>query len=554
MTVGPVLMSENFPVHWENSTDAQLCWLRENTHFPDPIKPLDFALCVQGIEHGYNQAAHVYGIPGTTYDRLFNTYVYEAVAMPQVTSVQLALQLQQAEEHLDKIMPALLNFWQAQWLPEIKQHLADWEAYDLNSASLSALVDHLQETQQRLYRLWEIHFLLFFPMVLAISLFDELYQDLFSEANSLAFSTLLAGFPNKTIESDLALWHLSRQALVAPDVAQILTQATPQTVIGQLMKTTAGQPFLAQFNAFLQTYGRRGDRWSLLAVPWIEDPTPVIKNLQDHLRQPKRDLAAELQNVATMREQSIASAQIRLAAYPKAVRTEFAARLKVAQIGYTLKEEHGYWLDFQGIYAARQVCLACGQRLAAAGMIDHVTDVFYLTLTELTTMGTVAPPSCRDLINQRRANEMHFANVTPPSSLGAMSTEVEIDDPISRAIGKVMGSGLAVATADELHGCAGAPGIVQGVVKVLHTLEDATKLTPGDILVVSMITPAWTALFATAAAVVTDGGGVLSHGAIVAREYGIPAVVSTRLATTMLRDGQTVVVNGDKGIIRVLSL
>ena len=551
------LPSADFPIEWENPRDAQLFWLRESTHFPDIVKPLDFALCVQGIEHGFNHAAQRYGIPGLTYDRLFHGYVYEAVDMPALTAEALSAHLQEALVRIEAVIGSLDQHWQEQWLPEIQQQLAAWEAYDLQNATASQLIKHLQESYKRLIRLWEIHFELFFPMVLAISLFDEFYQELVEEADTFSSYTLLAGFPNKTIETDVALWQLSRLALALPEVRAILLENPPHAVMEQLQQTPTGQQFFAQFQQFLQIYGRRTERWSLQAVPWLEDPMPVIKNLQEHLRQPERDLFTEMQQVTATREQQVERVLQQIKHYPQVVQSEFRQRLQAAQVGYRLKEEHIYWLDFQSIYAMRQLSLACGQRLTEHGLLVQAADIFYLYPTELATIeqGTeaVAHSSWRTLVAQRRAAEAESASITPPVSIGTPVPEVALDDPISRAVGKVMGGVSPSAMPNVLTGCGGAPGVVQGTVKVLRTLEEVPKVNEGDILVVSMITPAWTALFATVAAIITDGGGVLSHGAIVAREYRIPAVVSTRLATSMLQDGQRVEVDGNAGVVRILS-
>lgn len=103
-----------------------------------------------------------------------------------------------------------------------------------------------------------------------------------------------------------------------------------------------------------------------------------------------------------------------------------------------------------------------------------------------------------------------------------------------------------------LRGGPGSPGRARGPVKVVRSLQEAGKLQAGDVLIAETTAPPWTPLFATAAAVVTDTGGVLSHCAIVAREYGIPAVVGTGGATTTLRDGQVVEVDGDNGLVSIV--
>ena len=98
----------------------------------------------------------------------------------------------------------------------------------------------------------------------------------------------------------------------------------------------------------------------------------------------------------------------------------------------------------------------------------------------------------------------------------------------------------------------GSPGIAEGTVKVVRTVHDGWKVDRGDVLVAATTSPPWTILFATAGGLVTDSGGILSHSAVVAREYGLPAVVGTGCATACLRDGQRVVVDGGQGTVRIV--
>jgi pyruvate,water dikinase len=103
--------------------------------------------------------------------------------------------------------------------------------------------------------------------------------------------------------------------------------------------------------------------------------------------------------------------------------------------------------------------------------------------------------------------------------------------------------------ASGLHGIAGSPGVVTGVTRIIKSPEEFTRLKKGEILVAPITNPVWTPLFSIASAVITEVGGILSHGAIVAREYGIPAVMSVAGATLLLHDGQRITVDGNKGLI-----
>ena len=127
------------------------------------------------------------------------------------------------------------------------------------------------------------------------------------------------------------------------------------------------------------------------------------------------------------------------------------------------------------------------------------------------------------------------------------------EDPLSRAFGKFFGTPPEPSNEEgNLNGHAGSPGKIQGTAKVVGALAEAEKLQQGDILVTGTTSPAWTPLFATAGAIVTDTGGILSHCAVVAREYRIPAVVGTGAATKRISDGQVLEVDGDNGTVRIV--
>ena len=113
-------------------------------------------------------------------------------------------------------------------------------------------------------------------------------------------------------------------------------------------------------------------------------------------------------------------------------------------------------------------------------------------------------------------------------------------------------SSIPAREAHGVKGIAGSVGVARGTARVIHSLAEADKLQPGDVLVAQSTMPPWTPLFATASAVVTDSGGVLSHSAVVAREYRIPAVVGTGNATTTFKDGQLIEVDGNAGTVRVV--
>jgi pyruvate,water dikinase len=582
-TAGAAREGEAFPVVWEQPGDAKLYWTRQRIHWAEPRTPLSHAFSRHVIEAGINPAAAAYDLPFRFEMRSFNTYLYYAIrpiGAPPDPVVRLLTRLRsrlpklvdalqdaavaplvkRAQARLWPVMARLADLWADEWLPEVQRHHAYWDAFDLPGAALPALLAHLDETVARHRRLWEIHMLAFFPFVAAMSLFEERYAALFGPQHGLDAHRLLQGYDHKTLQCDRALWRLSRQALASPGVRAAFETHAAADVLPALERATDGPPFLAVLRAYLHEYGRRSSTFIELSEPcWIEDATPVLELLKDHLSQPDRDLEAEFAALASERERAVAAARARLQGNSAAA--EFEALLEAAQEAVFVSEDHAYWIDHLGPYQVRRVLLELGRRLAAAGAIDEVDDVFYLTIAELPAVAARPDDTAiRRRIAERRAELVRFRAVRPPEALGTLPPGPPPPDmPIVRAMDKFLGKRhegppgrpLTAAPAAVLHGTAGSPGKARGPARVIRSLGDAHRLGRGDVLVTEATLPPWTPLFATAAAVVTDVGGVLSHCAVVAREYGIPAVVGTRTATATIRDGQLIEVDGSAGLVRL---
>jgi pyruvate,water dikinase len=165
-----------------------------------------------------------------------------------------------------------------------------------------------------------------------------------------------------------------------------------------------------------------------------------------------------------------------------------------------------------------------------------------------------AATDLKQRVAERKAELERWATVQAPPLLGTFPPGPPPDDPVARAVFKMFGGiPKEAAQANEITGMPGSPGVARGTARLIHSLADAHRLEAGDVLVAQTTSPPWTPLFATAAAVVTDTGGILSHAAVVAREYMIPAVLGTKRATGVIRDGQLVEVDGDEGVVRILA-
>jgi pyruvate,water dikinase len=564
----------NFSVVWDDPRDAKLTWM-SIPQFKTPISPLIYAV-IGAFLVGGNAGFEGAGLPFQIRVERINTYPYMGMvpkaAPPDVVMKGMGLlnraapgvfkmmmgkvgagMSKQQEAALNPIIERFDAYWNDELLPEIKQHIAYFESIDLRDMSLDQLRAHLAEAIQRGERMGALHGVVM-PMLFAMSQFEELYCELFEGATTLDALQLTQGFNNKTMEGDRALWRLSRLARSTPEVREILSRHAAGEVIPTLEKSAASQPFLADLHKWLAYYGQRLNSVFALDQPsWIEDPTPAIQHLQAHVSMP--DLRPEIEQASLVaeREKAVAEARAKLAGYPQPIVARFETLLKAAQVAAIVHEDHNFWIDQRFFYHIRRAILEFGGSLAQAEMLNAVNDVFYLTLDELQTARDIP---MKRIVQEHKTEMEQFSHVAPPPMLGtAPAFEMTDGGSMVRAMfkGEMSPAPTGNSEMNKVKGLPGSAGVTRGTARVIRSLAEAGKLQPGDVLVAIATEPPWTPLFATASAIVTDSGGVLSHSAVVAREYSIPAVVGTGNATSTFQDGQLLEVDGNAGIVRVVS-
>lgn len=535
----------DFPVVWEHPGDARLLWTLDRVHWPDPVPPLVFAIAGEALARGLTRAAEEYELPVSEVRvRRINTYRYQASVPIESTREEAAARSERSRQKLRTAMAQLRETWLGTWLPEVEAHLTYWEHFDLEHEPLPALSTHLEETLARADRLWEIHFLLSSPVHAAIHQFGTLYQELFGGSTLDAFR-LLRGNDNKTILAGKSLWNLGRLAQAQPDIRALLEGGSGD-VIRELGHLEVGRDFLAKLRSYLDEYGQRREDLYLDRPTWLEDPEPVVQHLVGLMARSDRDLDQDMAMTEEESERLIAETRRGLTGYPEPVRDEFEFLLAAAQEAVVLSEDHNFWIDARSMYHVRRVFMEVGRRLSTAGVIAAIEDVFYLTVGELReTLDKLPAIACQGLVAQRRAEVDHFRAITPPEALGTQPEQPVV--PGSRLTSEGQpGKGPWL-----LHGHGGSPGVARGPARVVRSLAETGTVAPGDILVAETLSSSWTPLFAVVAGVVTDIGGILGHAAVVAREYGIPAVLGTEIGTSSIQDGQRVELDGYRGIVRI---
>lgn len=350
---------------------------------------------------------------------------------------------------------------------------------------------------------------------------------------------------NPTTEMDLALWDAAEIIAADPASRTLVGSGDPADRAARYLAGSLPAPAQAALDAFLAAYGMRGVGEIDLGRPrWREDPTDIVATVASYLRLPPEQAPRE---VFRRGEQAAARAGADLVArasgMPHGRLRAAVVRMLVSRIRALIgAREQPKFAVVQIMGVFREGLLASGRDLVDLGVLDAADDVFFLGLAELTALdsGDAAGLSAlRGLVAQRRAAAAVERRRT-------RIPRVLVGD------GRSFHEGVG-ADADEgaVVGSPVSPGVVEGIVRVVRDPAGA-GLQPGEILVCVGTDPAWTPLFLTAVGLVTEVGGMMTHGSVVAREYGIPAVVGVHEATTRLATGQRIRLDGSVGTITLL--
>jgi pyruvate,water dikinase len=412
---------------------------------------------------------------------------------------------------------------------------------------LAAIVAFLRERLAHVLQFLLPKFIsLFGPGIASLNLLNHLAgrQGEGQHGFSMLVLETTRGLPqNVTTEMDLALWEASRAIQSDPEAWELFAASDAPVLARRYLAGTLPVAAQSAVASFMDRYGMRGVGEIDIGQPrWREDPTPVMQTLQsylhiDALAAPDVLFARGQQAARAAIEQLAREARRQPGGWLKEKIVRGAARRVRLLMG---ARESPKFLAVRVMGIARQALLEAGQEFAGAGTIERADDLFFLNLTELEALSRDEPGDWKALVADRRANYEREARRRQVPRLLASD---------GRAFYEGLGS--QTDTEDVITGSPVSPGVVEGVVRVVFSPHE-TRLAPGEILVCPGTDPAWTPLFMAAGGLVTEVGGMMTHGSVVAREYGIPAVVGVHQATTRLKTGQRIRVDGTVGKIVIL--
>jgi pyruvate,water dikinase len=366
--------------------------------------------------------------------------------------------------------------------------------------------------------------------------------------------TYLMGFESIPIQAEKALYDLAEWTSQFPDLVAYLQDNMTQQIVAGLGDQEAptgvnpGEWFewRSRFQTHLEEYGYMIYNLDFANPVPQDDPAPLLEAFKLFLSGEGTNPHSRQGDSADRRERATRAMQDRL----KGLRLSlFTINLARAQKYAPLRED-GLAEIGLSYPLVRQMLLELGCRLVESGVILQPDDIFWLRGDEVEAAATrmdngETPEDLSGLIPHRIASWQAARKATPPVGLTRMKV-FGID------LGKLKSRRVKQDDGDVIKGVAASPGSVTAQACVIHGPEDFSMMRTGDVLVAPLTTPAWTPLFARASGVVTDVGGPLSHGSIVAREYGIPAVLGTGEATKRLKSGQMVKVDGSAGLVTLV--
>lgn len=543
------------PSKWEPPIKGSK-WVRRQVaeNMPDPLSPLFDDLYVhEGLEISLDAMQRFTGAPKAL-DKLYNRPIYGSVngyaymrADMNFTPTMMPLVFgAMAAGVTSMLCGSGIQYWQKS-LQEYQAKVEGWGLIDPQTLTNPQLYDLMRQMAHADAIYWFGATMAFGTAKSTEAILDW-FLKLFARRKNLSTGMFMRGFSSKTLEAQATLEALAAQIRSDEGLRQMVLQSPPEALLDELAQHPTAQPVLQGIQRYFIEYGHQ--TYSIdFAEPVLADtPASALASLQSLVRAPESHKTAQPEALARQREALIDETR---RAFGPIRRWLFNKALGHALRYGPTREESLYYVGYAWP-RLRQCALVLGQRLVEAGTLAVAEDIYYLTAQELHEVveARAGPGPRPDLINQtryrrklREARKQLHPPAAVPESFSFKMGGIDLSSRESQVRGK--------GSESELVGFAVSPGQVTAPACVILSPEDFRKMRVGCILVCETTTPAWTPLFSQAVGLVTDIGGILAHGSIVAREFGLPAVMGTGNATKRIQDGQRITVDGTNGKVNL---
>jgi len=521
----------------------------------DPLSPLFATLGLDAINTSLprmmNESLGLRGIMPDESIIVVNKYAYNNGSVSAKGMVRLLFNMRKITRMM---FTGAVERWTEHGRPRYFEKVREWNAKDWHSFSSEELVRSARQLTESAIDAYVALVSGVIPAAwITEAVFTNVYNRTIKRRDDPTAPTYLLGFDSLPIRADKSLYSLAEWARAYPALAQCL-ERTPTPGLVALCESgdvpgdvvpMVWDEWRMRFHEHLRNYGHMLYDLDFIHHVPADDPAPVLDALKLYLNEQGVNPYTRQCESAERREQAVETIRQRL----KGSRLKWFNKYLASAQKYAPLREDGLAEIGLAYPLIRQMLREVGNRFAKHNVIPNADEIFWLTQDEVLQTATrldsgQSVESLAKKIPYRKAEHQAALSVRPPMMLPQMKIfgfdMMSLRDKRGRR-----------NRGDVIKGVAASPGVTGGVARVLHGPEDFGQMKPGDVLVAPITTPAWTPLFAMASAVVTDIGGPLSHGSIVAREYGIPAVLGTGVATKRIHSGDTVEVNGSEGKVSI---
>jgi phosphohistidine swiveling domain-containing protein len=570
--LGQFLGDEKFAIEWTSETEKLLFWVYDDLHCPKPLSPMyeDIGGWWLSCDHMFRR----FGTPFATdwiYKKI-NGYLYTA-AIPAEAGLVVDTQEynyrttpivpEDAEyagkigAYLGAVLPVYGNkfveWWRTRFVPEMQRNFDYIEGMldGKDQLSLAEVAVLLEDAIDMHDRHWKIHWMLNFAQLSATLNLRAVMEKTHGKIDEVLLGRLQNSANDRNWDKIRALWEMKEEIKGDAELARAFAGLTAADIIPVLQASERGRRFLDERVVPYQKEFGWHAVWSheFIYTSFREDMTPVIQLVRDQYSS-DYDYPSK---IATLKADIDAAAKEILEGLEGEALEEMRAANEINLKMAPLTPDHHFYID-QGANAhVRLVLIALGEKLVAMGVLDAPDDVIYFRYNDLRAfIGNPTGIDGRAIVAAARAKRAAADAVQPRDWVGTV-TATQLAFPYLNLWGFPdkfhRSSEIEIG---KVKGIAGSPGVVEGVARVVMSEAQFDSLQVGEILVCQMTNPAWQVLYGKIIAVVTDAGGTVSHPAVLAREYGIPAVVGTSGATARIKTGDRLRVDGNTGVVEIL--
>ena len=570
---------ESFPVEWESEQEKKLFWVYDDLHCPRPVSPMydDIANWVNTCDHMFRR----FGTPFASdwIKKVVNGYLYTAavpcdpdMAVPATEFGNVYFPRVPKDDpeygakigaYLGAVLPTYgANFpdwWHKRLVPEMAGNLAYLEEKidDYENIPLMEWATILEDAIDIVDRHWKIHWMLNFSQLSStLALRGALGaalggEDKITQKHEEILGRLQNSSADRNWDAIELLVSLKDQVKDDPVLMEAFANENGADILAALEATEVGREFIASgLKAYQREFGWHAV-WSheFIYPSRFETPEPVLDVIKGYLESDydHRPVVAHLEvDIKAAAEELLEG--IEQGDELEALKAANEINLLMAP----LTPDHHFYID-QGTHQHTRVVLICiGRKLVEMGLLDEPDDVIYLKYNELRyLMGDPSLLDAKAIVAERRATRAEQEKIRPPDFIGT-ATEDQMQFPYLNLWGFPEKLGFDTETKGRVEGIGVSPGVIEGVAKVVSSPAEFDEVKPGDIMVCQMTNPAWTPLFAIIGGIVCDAGGMVAHPAVMAREFGIPGVTGTGVATREIKTGDRLRVDGTNGVVEIL--